>query len=123
MNLRSRTASSRELLDAVKIEANGQVIADFGNSEDGDCCCISPTRTPTSGNLRTGMATTLAPVSVEQEYKYNFGLTTDSGENYTGSCGGPELSNFKVNKAKAKDKTVKLVEYLKWLASSIAIHI
>ena len=32
-----------------------------------------------------------------------------------GVAAAQELSNFKVNKAKAKDKTVKLVDVKKWL--------
>ena len=60
--LTHQPSSRGVVLDAVKIEANGQVIADFGNSEVVNCRCISPTRTPTSGNLRTGIATTLAPM-------------------------------------------------------------
>ena len=83
------------VLDAVKIEANGQVIADLVTAKMVNCCCISPTRTPTSGNLRTEQLRHWLRCSVEQ-VQVQF-LSYDRFEETMGVAAAQELSNFKVN--------------------------
>ena len=102
------------VLDAVKIEANGQVIADFGNSEDGELLLHISDKDTDKWQFAHGNSYDTGSDALLNRYKYNFGLTTDSRKTM-GVAAAQELSNFKVNKAKAKDKTVKLVDVKKWL--------
>ena len=84
------------VLDAVKIEANGQVIADFGNSEDGELLLHISDKDTDKWQFAHGNSYDTGSDALLNMYKYNFGLTTDSRK-IMGVAAAQELSNFKVN--------------------------
>lgn len=84
------------VLDAVKIEANGQVIADFGNSEDGELLLHISDMDADKWQFAHGNGYDTGSDALVNRYKYNFGLTTDTRK-VMGVAAARELSNFKVN--------------------------
>ena len=81
-------------LTSVKLEANGQVIADFGNSEDAELLrYVGDLQADkweyASGNGWDNQA------YLQRRYKYNFGLSNDTRKVF-GGASSRELSNFKV---------------------------
>ena len=80
----------------MKIEANGQVIADFGNSEDGELLLHISDKDTDKWQFAHGNSYDTGSDALLNRYKYNFGLTTDSRKTM-GVAAAQELSNFKVN--------------------------
>ena len=60
------------VLDAVKIEANGQVIADFGNSEDGELLLHISDKDTDKWQFAHGNSYDTGSDALLNRYKYNF---------------------------------------------------
>jgi len=81
-------------LTSVKIEANGQVIADFGNSEDAELLRYAGDLQADKWEYASGNGWD-NQAYLQRRYKYNFGLSNDTGKVF-GGVSSRELSNFKV---------------------------
>ena len=90
-------------LDTLKIEANGQVIADFGNSEDAELLRRIQDTDPDKWQFCGGSGWDASMGPYNYRYKYNFGLSNDTRKVY-GGVATRELSNFKVT-VKTNDTT------------------
>jgi hypothetical protein len=81
-------------LTSVKIEANGQTIADFGNSEDAKLLQFIGNLQADKWEYASGNGWD-TQAYLQQRYKYSFGLSNDTRKVFGGSA-SRELSNFKV---------------------------
>ena len=90
-------------LDTLKIEANGQVIADFGNSEDAELLRRIQDTDPDKWQFCGGSGWDSSMGPYNYRYKYNFGLSNDTRKVY-GGVATRELSNFKIT-VKTNDTT------------------
>tara|TARA_S200002703_G_scaffold130239_1_gene117494 strand:- start:360 stop:1586 length:1227 start_codon:yes stop_codon:yes gene_type:complete len=82
-------------LNSVKLEANGQVIADFGNSEDAELLRYIGDLEADKWEYASGNGWD-SQAYLQRRYKYSFQLSNDTRKVFGGSA-SRELSNFKVS--------------------------
>ena len=82
-------------LASLKLEANGQVIADFGNAEDAKLLQFIGDLQADEWEYATGTGWDSSQVALQHIYKYSFQLTNDSRKVF-GGVSSREMSNFLV---------------------------
>ena len=91
----SSTVGQPVKLNSVKLEANGQVIADFGNSEDAELLRYIGDLDADKWEYASGNGWD-SQAYLQRRYKYSFQLSNDTRKVFGGSA-SRELSNFKVS--------------------------
>ena len=80
-------------LSSLKLEANGQVIADFGNGEDAKLLQFIGDLQADEWEYSTGTGWDASQASLNHIYKYSFQLSNDSRKVF-GGVSSREMSNF-----------------------------